>query len=98
MLIKTKVDDIGGKRSWSGLYLKLLMANDEKKVIRAINVTTGADGKAIATGVTPGDYKFIEGKAAEVITNKIQKPIIYDSESHNSGYCYHPLKQLNKRR
>ncbi|PFE40864.1 collagen-binding protein [Bacillus cereus] len=54
----TKVDDIDGT-ALEGAVFKIVDANDEKKVIRE-NVTTGADGKAIATGLRPGDYKFIE--------------------------------------
>ncbi|WP_242257417.1 SpaA isopeptide-forming pilin-related protein, partial [Bacillus cereus group sp. BfR-BA-01379] len=54
----TKVDDIDGT-ALAGAVFKIVDANDEKKVIRE-NVTTGADGKAIATGLRPGDYKFIE--------------------------------------
>ncbi|MEK4739812.1 MULTISPECIES: SpaA isopeptide-forming pilin-related protein [Bacillus] len=54
----TKVDDINGT-VLEGAVFKIVDANDEKKVIRE-NVKTGADGKAIATGLRPGDYKFIE--------------------------------------
>ncbi|MGE6615135.1 SpaA isopeptide-forming pilin-related protein [Bacillus mycoides] len=54
----TKVDDIDGT-VLEGAVFKIVDANDEKKVIRE-NVKTGADGKAIATGLRPGDYKFIE--------------------------------------
>ncbi|KXY10387.1 SpaA isopeptide-forming pilin-related protein [Bacillus wiedmannii] len=54
----TKVDDIDGT-ALEGAVFKIVDANDEKKVIRE-NVKTGADGKAIATGLRPGDYKFIE--------------------------------------
>ncbi|WP_142293427.1 SpaA isopeptide-forming pilin-related protein [Bacillus sp. K2I17] len=54
----TKVDDIDGT-TLEGAVFKIVDANDEKKVIRE-NVKTGADGKAIATGLRPGDYKFIE--------------------------------------
>ncbi|MED0996698.1 SpaA isopeptide-forming pilin-related protein [Bacillus mobilis] len=54
----TKVDDIDGT-VLEGAVFKIVDAHDEKKVIRE-NVTTGADGKAIATGLRPGDYKFIE--------------------------------------
>ncbi|MGZ7148344.1 SpaA isopeptide-forming pilin-related protein [Bacillus sp. BC07] len=54
----TKVDDIDGT-ALAGAVFKIVDANDEKKVIRE-NVKTGADGKAIATGLRPGDYKFIE--------------------------------------
>ncbi|PHA33913.1 SpaA isopeptide-forming pilin-related protein [Bacillus wiedmannii] len=54
----TKVDDIDGT-SLEGAVFKIVDANDEKKVIRE-NIKTGADGKAIATGLRPGDYKFIE--------------------------------------
>ncbi|PFS60369.1 collagen-binding protein [Bacillus cereus] len=54
----TKVDDIDGT-ALEGAVFKIVDANDEKKVIRE-NVTTGADGKAISTGLRPGDYKFIE--------------------------------------
>ncbi|KLA28463.1 SpaA isopeptide-forming pilin-related protein [Bacillus cereus] len=54
----TKVDDIDGT-TLEGAVFKIVDANNEKKVIRE-NVKTGADGKAIATGLRPGDYKFIE--------------------------------------
>ncbi|KMP76800.1 collagen-binding protein [Bacillus cereus] len=54
----TKVDDIDGT-ALEGAVFKIVDANDEKKIIRE-NVKTGADGKAIATGLRPGDYKFIE--------------------------------------
>ncbi|PRT39072.1 SpaA isopeptide-forming pilin-related protein [Bacillus wiedmannii] len=54
----TKVDDIDGT-ALEGAVFKIVDANDEKKVISE-NVKTGADGKAIATGLRPGDYKFIE--------------------------------------
>ncbi|KXY08055.1 SpaA isopeptide-forming pilin-related protein [Bacillus sp. FSL K6-0067] len=54
----TKVDDIDGT-ALEGAVFKIVDANDEKKVIRE-NIKTGADGKAIATGLRPGDYKFIE--------------------------------------
>ncbi|PDY43207.1 collagen-binding protein [Bacillus wiedmannii] len=54
----TKVDDIDGT-ALEGAVFKIVDANDEKKIIRE-NVNTGADGKAIATGLRPGDYKFIE--------------------------------------
>ncbi|MED1381092.1 SpaA isopeptide-forming pilin-related protein, partial [Bacillus mycoides] len=54
----TKVDDIDGT-VLEGAVFKIVDANDEKKVIRE-NVKTGADGKAIATDLRPGDYKFIE--------------------------------------
>ncbi|WP_413541833.1 SpaA isopeptide-forming pilin-related protein [Bacillus paranthracis] len=54
----TKVDDIDGT-ALAGAVFKIVDANDEKKVIRE-NIKTGADGKAIATGLRPGDYKFIE--------------------------------------
>ncbi|MFE7914694.1 SpaA isopeptide-forming pilin-related protein, partial [Bacillus mobilis] len=54
----TKVDDIDGT-ALEGAVFKIVDAHDEKKVIRE-NVKTGADGKAIATGLRPGDYKFIE--------------------------------------
>ncbi|MES5941517.1 MULTISPECIES: SpaA isopeptide-forming pilin-related protein [unclassified Bacillus cereus group] len=54
----TKVDDIDGT-ALEGAVFKIVDANDEKKVIRE-NVKTGADGKAIATGLRPGDYKLIE--------------------------------------
>ncbi|PGB55303.1 SpaA isopeptide-forming pilin-related protein, partial [Bacillus anthracis] len=54
----TKVDDIDGT-ALEGALFKIVDANDEKKVIRE-NIKTGADGKAIATGLRPGDYKFIE--------------------------------------
>ncbi|MES5863826.1 SpaA isopeptide-forming pilin-related protein [Bacillus cereus group sp. RP32] len=54
----TKVDDIDGT-TLEGAVFKIVDANDEKKVIRE-NVKTGVDGKAIATGLRPGDYKFIE--------------------------------------
>ncbi|MED0946666.1 SpaA isopeptide-forming pilin-related protein [Bacillus mobilis] len=54
----TKVDDIDGT-ALEGAVFKIVDANDEEKVIRE-HVTTGADGKAIATGLRPGDYKFIE--------------------------------------
>ncbi|MFD5262754.1 SpaA isopeptide-forming pilin-related protein [Bacillus wiedmannii] len=54
----TKVDDIDGT-TLEGAVFKIVDANDEKKVIRE-NVKTGADGKAIATGLRPGNYKFIE--------------------------------------
>ncbi|HDR7513949.1 SpaA isopeptide-forming pilin-related protein [Bacillus mobilis] len=54
----TKVDDIDGTALADAVF-KIVDANDEKKVIRE-NVKTGADGKAIATGLRPGAYKFIE--------------------------------------
>ncbi|WP_410050854.1 SpaA isopeptide-forming pilin-related protein [Bacillus sp. (in: firmicutes)] len=54
----TKVDDIDGT-ALEGAVFKIVDANDEKKVIRE-NIKTGADGKAIVTGLRPGDYKFIE--------------------------------------
>lgn len=54
----TKTDDIDGT-ALAGAVFKIVDANDEKKVIRE-NVKTGADGKAIATGLRPGNYKFIE--------------------------------------
>jgi LPXTG-motif cell wall-anchored protein len=54
----TKVDDIDGT-ALEGAVFKIVDANDEKKVIRE-NIKTGADGKAIATDLRPGDYKFIE--------------------------------------
>ncbi|GAB6558875.1 SpaA isopeptide-forming pilin-related protein [Bacillus mobilis] len=54
----TKVDDIDGT-ALKGAVFKIVDAHDEKKVIRE-NVKTGTDGKAIATGLRPGDYKFIE--------------------------------------
>ncbi|ASI80600.1 collagen-binding protein [Bacillus cereus] len=54
----TKVDDIDGT-ALAGAVFKIVDANDEKKVIRE-NIKTGADGKAIATDLRPGDYKFIE--------------------------------------
>ncbi|MGG1700309.1 SpaA isopeptide-forming pilin-related protein [Bacillus paranthracis] len=54
----TKVDDIDDT-ALAGAVFKIVDANDEKKVIRE-NIKTGADGKAIATGLRPGDYKFIE--------------------------------------
>ncbi|QEL87873.1 SpaA isopeptide-forming pilin-related protein [Bacillus mycoides] len=54
----TKVDDIDGT-VLEGAVFKIVDANDEKKVIRE-NVKTGADGKVVATGLRPGDYKFIE--------------------------------------
>ncbi|MES5952676.1 SpaA isopeptide-forming pilin-related protein [Bacillus fungorum] len=54
----TKVDDIDGT-VLAGAIFKIVDANDEKKIIRE-NVKTGADGKAVATGLRPGDYKFIE--------------------------------------
>ncbi|MEK5197164.1 SpaA isopeptide-forming pilin-related protein [Bacillus sp. FSL M7-0884] len=54
----TKVDDIDGT-ALEGAVFKIVDAHDEKKIIRE-NVKTGADGKAIATGLRPGDYKFIE--------------------------------------
>uniref|UniRef100_UPI003983B3D5 SpaA isopeptide-forming pilin-related protein n=1 Tax=Bacillus wiedmannii TaxID=1890302 RepID=UPI003983B3D5 len=58
-VILTKTDDIDNKTTLAGAIFKIVDANDEKKVIRE-NVKTGADGKAIATGLRPGDYKFIE--------------------------------------
>ncbi|MEB9504303.1 SpaA isopeptide-forming pilin-related protein [Bacillus anthracis] len=54
----TKVDDIDGT-VLEGAVFKIVDANDEKKVIRT-NLKTGSDGKVTATGLRPGDYKFIE--------------------------------------
>ncbi|MCU5518771.1 SpaA isopeptide-forming pilin-related protein [Bacillus cereus] len=68
----TKVDDIDGT-ALEGAVFKIIDANDEKKVIRE-NVKTGADGKAIATGLRPGDYKFIEVTAPKYY-DKNTKPI-----------------------
>ncbi|MGN5653289.1 SpaA isopeptide-forming pilin-related protein [Bacillus sp. Brlt_9] len=68
----TKVDDIDGT-ALEGAVFKIVDANDEKKVIRE-NVKTGADGKAIATGLRPGDYKFIEVTAPKYY-DKNKKPI-----------------------
>ncbi|MHA2893755.1 SpaA isopeptide-forming pilin-related protein [Bacillus cereus] len=68
----TKVDDIDGT-ALEGAVFKIVDANDEKKVIRE-NVKTGADGKAIATGLRPGDYKFIEVTAPKYY-DKNTKPI-----------------------
>ncbi|UOB78955.1 Ig-like domain-containing protein [Bacillus sp. ZJS3] len=68
----TKVDDIDGT-ALAGAVFKIVDANDEKKVIRE-NVKTGADGKAIATGLRPGDYKFIEVTAPKYY-DKNTKPI-----------------------
>ncbi|KAB2459055.1 SpaA isopeptide-forming pilin-related protein [Bacillus sp. CH140a_4T] len=68
----TKVDDIDGT-VLAGAVFKIVDANDEKKVIRE-NVKTGADGKAIATGLRPGDYKFIEVTAPKYY-DKNTKPI-----------------------
>ncbi|MGH0594035.1 SpaA isopeptide-forming pilin-related protein, partial [Bacillus pretiosus] len=68
----TKVDDIDGT-ALAGAVFKIVDANDEKKVIRE-NVKTGADGKAIATGLRPGDYKFIEVTAPKYY-DKNKQPI-----------------------
>ena len=68
----TKVDDIDGT-ALEGAVFKIVDANDEKKVIRE-NVKTSADGKAIATGLRPGDYKFIEVTAPKYY-DKNTKPI-----------------------
>ncbi|MDA2732236.1 SpaA isopeptide-forming pilin-related protein [Bacillus cereus] len=68
----TKVDDIDGT-ALAGAVFKIVDANDEKKVIRE-NIKTGADGKAIATGLRPGDYKFIEVTAPKYY-DKNTKPI-----------------------
>ncbi|MGG0300295.1 SpaA isopeptide-forming pilin-related protein [Bacillus albus] len=68
----TKIDDIDGT-ALAGAVFKIVDANDEKKVIRE-NVKTGADGKAIATGLRPGDYKFIEVTAPKYY-DKNTKPI-----------------------
>ncbi|MDP7991662.1 SpaA isopeptide-forming pilin-related protein [Bacillus sp. MHSD_36] len=68
----TKVDDIDGT-VLEGAVFKIVDANDEKKVIRE-NVKTGADGKAIATDLRPGDYKFIEVTAPKYY-DKNTKPI-----------------------
>ncbi|WP_220784645.1 SpaA isopeptide-forming pilin-related protein [Bacillus sp. BML-BC021] len=66
----TKVDDIDGT-ALAGAVFKIVDANDEKKVIRE-NVRTGADGKAIATGLRPGDYKFIEVTAPKYYDKNTQ--------------------------
>ncbi|WP_144614887.1 SpaA isopeptide-forming pilin-related protein [Bacillus cereus] len=66
----TKVDDIDGT-ALAGAVFKIVDANDEKKVIRE-NVKTGADGKAIATGLRPGDYKFIEVTAPKYYDKNTQ--------------------------
>ncbi|HDR8284426.1 TPA: LPXTG cell wall anchor domain-containing protein, partial [Bacillus cereus] len=68
-----KVDEFGDKKPLAGAVFKIVDANDEKKVIRE-NVKTGADGKAIATGLRPGDYKFIEVTAPKYY-DKNTKPI-----------------------
>ncbi|MGE6538904.1 SpaA isopeptide-forming pilin-related protein [Bacillus luti] len=54
----TKVDDVDGT-ALEGAVFKIVDANDEKKVIRT-DLKTGSDGKVTATGLRPGDYKFIE--------------------------------------
>ncbi|WP_259416567.1 SpaA isopeptide-forming pilin-related protein [Bacillus toyonensis] len=68
----TKVDDIDGTALESAVF-KIVDANDEKKVIRT-DLKTGADGKVTATGLRPGDYKFIEVTAPKYY-DKNTKPI-----------------------
>ncbi|QWH20291.1 LPXTG cell wall anchor domain-containing protein [Bacillus mycoides] len=68
----TKVDDIDGT-ALEGAVFKIVDANDEKKVIRT-DLKTGSDGKVTATGLRPGDYKFIEVTAPKYY-DKNTKPI-----------------------
>ncbi|WP_002144688.1 SpaA isopeptide-forming pilin-related protein [Bacillus cereus] len=57
----TKVDDIDGT-ALEGAVFKIVDAQDDTKIIRT-DLKTGSDGKVIATGLRPGDYKFIETTA-----------------------------------
>ena len=91
----TKVDDIDGT-ALEGAVFKIVDANDEKKVIRE-NIKTGADGKAIATDLRPGDYKFIEVTAPKYY-DKIQIRLNLRSQKVKRRRLLLPLKQLNKRR
>uniref|UniRef100_UPI0036F29537 SpaA isopeptide-forming pilin-related protein n=1 Tax=Bacillus mobilis TaxID=2026190 RepID=UPI0036F29537 len=68
----TKVDDIDGT-TLAGAVFKIVDANDEKKVIRT-GLKTNSDGKVTATGLRPGDYKFIEVTAPKYY-DKNTKPI-----------------------
>ncbi|MEI5936380.1 SpaA isopeptide-forming pilin-related protein [Bacillus albus] len=68
----TKVDDIDGT-ALAGAVFKIVDAHDEKKVIRT-DLKTNSDGKVTATGLRPGDYKFIEVTAPKYY-DKNTKPI-----------------------
>ncbi|KZD58212.1 SpaA isopeptide-forming pilin-related protein [Bacillus cereus] len=68
----TKVDDIDGT-TLAGAVFKIVDANDEKKVIRT-GLKTNSDGKVTATGLRPGNYKFIEVTAPKYY-DKNTKPI-----------------------
>ncbi|MCU5703838.1 SpaA isopeptide-forming pilin-related protein [Bacillus wiedmannii] len=90
----TKVDDIDGT-ALEGAVFKIVDANDEKKVIRE-NVKTGADGKAIATGLRPGDYKFIEVTAPKYY-DKNTKPIKFTiTESQTTSATVTAKNSLTK--
>ncbi|MED0935240.1 SpaA isopeptide-forming pilin-related protein [Bacillus mobilis] len=90
----TKVDDIDGT-ALAGAVFKIVDANDEKKVIRE-NVTTGADGKAIATGLRPGDYKFIEVTAPKYYDKNTQPIEFTIKESQTTSATVTAKNSLTK--
>ncbi|WP_242240734.1 SpaA isopeptide-forming pilin-related protein [Bacillus cereus group sp. BfR-BA-01309] len=90
----TKVDDIDGT-VLEGAVFKIVDANDEKKVIRE-NVTTGADGKAIATGLRPGDYKFIEVTAPKYYDKNTQPIEFTIKESQTTSATVTAKNSLTK--
>ncbi|TCJ81293.1 UNVERIFIED_ORG: LPXTG-motif cell wall-anchored protein [Bacillus cereus] len=90
----TKVDDIDGT-VLEGAVFKIVDAHDEKKVIRE-NVTTGADGKAIATGLRPGDYKFIEVTAPKYYDKNTQPIEFTIKESQTTSATVTAKNSLTK--